>query len=119
MRNIDDHDESVDVAKCRSHGDPLTGVRTSCLLDQLQNFHCVKNFNLDIMHDMLEGVCPYEVKLVLFQFIFIDKFFTLSELNQRIKSFHYSLDDRKNKPTTLQSERLRRPSDHKLGQKAA
>ena len=119
MRGIDDHDDSVSAATCRSHGDPLTGVRTSCHLDQLQNFHCVKNFNLDIMHDMLEGVCPYEAKLLLFQFIFIDKFFTLTELNQRIKSFHYSLDDRKNKPTTLQYERLRRPSDHKLGQKAA
>lgn len=88
-------------------------------LNNLQNFHCVTNYNLDVMHDMLEGVCPYEVKLLLNHFIFSEQFFTLSELNQRIRSFHYSKTDKKNKPTALASDRLRNSKDHKLAQKAA
>jgi hypothetical protein len=68
---------------------------------------------------MLEGVCPYEVKLLLNHFIFSDKFISLSEVNQRIKSFHYSFTDKKNKPSVLAYDRLRNAADHKLGQKAA
>ncbi len=119
MREIDSHDDAVDVASLRRNGDPETGVRTSCPLNTLQNFHCVTNYNLDAMHDMLEGVCPYEVKLLLNQFIFSDQFITLSELNQRIKSYHYSFTDKKNKPSVLAYDRLRNATDHKLGQKAA
>lgn len=119
MREIDDHDDSVEATILRRNGDPVTGVRQSCPLNHLQNFHCVTNYNLDVMHDMLEGVCPYEVKLLLNQFIFVDQLITLAELNQRIKSFHYSFNDKKNKPSALASDRLRKPSDHKLGQKAA
>lgn len=69
------------------------------------------------MH-MLEGECPHEVKLLLNHFIFSEQFFTLSEFNQCIRSFHYSKTD-KNKPTVLASDRLRNTKDHKLGQKAA
>lgn len=119
QREIDDHDDSVEAVALRRNGDPETGVRTFCPLNSLQNFHCVTNYNFDVMHDMLEGVCPYEVKLLLNQFIFSEQFFTLPELNQRLRSFHYSFTDKKNKPSALASDRLRKPADHKLGQKAA
>lgn len=119
MHGIDSHDDAVDVASLRRNGDRDTGVRTSCPLNTLQNFHCVTNYNLDAMHDMLEGVCPYEVKLLLNHFIFSDKFISLSEVNQQIKSFHYSFTDKKNKPSVLAYDRLQNAADHKLGQKAA
>ncbi|CAB4034289.1 Hypothetical predicted protein [Paramuricea clavata] len=119
QREIDDHDDSVEAAALLRNGDSGTGVRTSCSLNNLQNFHCVTNYNLDVMHDMLEGVCPYEVKLLLNHFTFSEQFFTLSKLNQRIRSFHYSKTDKKNKPTVLASDRLRNSKDHKLAQKAA
>ena len=95
MREIDSHDDAVDVVSLRRNGDLDTGVRTSCPLNLLQNFHCVTNYNLDTMHDMLEGLCPCEVKLLLNHFIFSDQFITLSDVNQRIKSYHYSFTDKK------------------------
>ena len=119
MLDMDAHDDAVDVASLRQNGDRETGVRTSCPLNSLQNFHCVTNYNLDAMHDMLEGVCPYEVKLLLNHFIFSDQHITLSEVNQQIKSFHYSFTDKKNKPSVLVYDRMQTASDHKLGQKAA
>ncbi|KAJ8039915.1 hypothetical protein HOLleu_14068 [Holothuria leucospilota] len=119
QRTPDDHDECAEDALQRQRGDPFSGVRRPCPLNVLRSFHCVTNYNMDIMHDMLEGVCPYEIKLVLHQLILIDRFITLNELNQRLKSFHYSFIDRKNKPSAVLPERLRNITDHKLGQKAS
>lgn len=70
------------------------------------------------MHDMLEGVCPYEVKLLLHQFIYVDHFITLEDFNQRFKAFHFPFNDRKNKPSAVMPDRLRNIADHKLRQKA-
>lgn len=107
QRTIEDHDDDVEVAAQRLHGDPATGIRNSCSLNTLRNFHCITNYNLDIMHDMLEGVCPYEVKLLLHQFIFVDNFISVAALNQRLRSFSYAFSDRKNKPSALGFDRLR------------
>jgi hypothetical protein len=57
------------------------------------------------MHDILEGCLQYELKLVLQQFITVDKKFTLSELNSRILAFAYGVDS-KNKPQPISTERL-------------
>lgn len=119
LRTVEDHDESVQIALQIQRGDSDTGIRNECPLNVLQNFHCITNFNLDIMHDLQEGVCPYEVKLLLHRFISIDKFFTAGEFNQRLHSFQYAYSDRKNKPSTVLPDRIRNLTDHKLGQKAA
>lgn len=117
-RTIEDHDLACEIAMQR-HGDPATGVRSQCLLNSLRCFHCTTNHNLDVMHDLLEGVCPYEVKLILHQFIFNDHFISLRELNQRLKAFQYGFTDRKNKPTALSHDRMTNQNDRKLGQKAS
>jgi len=33
------------------------GIKSSCLLNTLQYFHVVENSTVDILHDVLEGVC--------------------------------------------------------------
>ena len=118
-RTIEDHDAAAEVASQRRQGDPETGVRNNCPLNTLRCFHCTTNYNLDVMHDMLEGVCPYEVKLVLNQLIFIDHLISFKELNQRLKAFQYGFGDNKNKPSVVLRDRLLNLNDRKLGQKAA
>lgn len=49
------------------------------------------------MHDVFEGIVPYEVSLVLQQLI-KDNIFTLDFLNCRISSFQYGSVDARNKP---------------------
>lgn len=74
-----------------------TGVKEDSCLNKLQYFHVTENTCVDIMHDILEGVAPLEVRLMLQHFIYEEKFFTLELLNQRISSFDYGYGNEKNK----------------------
>ena len=94
-----------------------TGVSRNCILNDLGYFHVVDNVAMDIMHDLLEGVLPMEVKLVMK--VLIDrKEFSLLELNSRISSFSYGFTDKQNCPTQFTVHGLSNPKGSS-GQKAA
>ena len=40
------------------------GVKRSCSLNSLKYFNTCENFSVDIMHDILEGVAQYEMKML-------------------------------------------------------
>lgn len=75
------------------------GVKKTCLLNSLQLFHTSENYAVDIMHDLLEGVVQYELKLV-FQHLFKNSI-SVSMLSERIVSFNYGYTQRKNRPSGL------------------
>lgn len=98
-------DYDIDVAT----DDPsTTGIKTTCLLNDVHNFHVTNNFAPDIMHDLLEGVCSLEVHLVL-ETLIQDGYFTLDLLNSRITSFDYGIPDAKNKPSVISANKLQNP----------
>lgn len=51
------------------------------------------------MHVLYEGVFPLHVRLLLKKLIYEDQFFTLDNLNERIKSFVYGRNESRNKPS--------------------
>lgn len=57
-----------------------TGLKQRCVLDELAFFSVVQNVTPDIMHNILEGVGPLEVKLVLSKLI-AEGHITLDTLN--------------------------------------
>lgn len=75
------------------------GVKRTCPLNSLRYFHSSDNFAVDIMHDLLEGVVQYELKL-LFQYLVKDTI-CLKDLLERIQSFNYGYNERKNRPSTV------------------
>lgn len=75
------------------------GVKSSCLLNLLTYFHTTENFSVDVMHDILEGVAQYELKL-LFAY-FKEQHVTLGELNLRIQSFDYGFMESNNRPVAV------------------
>ena len=95
------------------------GIKGSCLLNKLKYFHVVENVTVDPMHDILEGLAPYELKLILCSFIFDRQYFSLQLLNARVASFDYGVTDSRNKPTLLTLAELRDQQKHNLNQKAA
>ena len=68
----------------------------------------------DVMHDVLEGCGPYEMKEMLRLFI-SRKYFTLDYLNARIDSFAYGVSEISDKPSVISVATLN-SSDHKLNQ---
>lgn len=42
--------------------DKTFGVQSECALDELKYFDFLKSPSVDIMHDLLEGVVPLEIK---------------------------------------------------------
>lgn len=46
-----------------------TGIRENSVWNSLQNFHVVQNYSVNIMHDLLEGVCIYDLKIIFNKFI--------------------------------------------------
>ena len=77
------------------------GIVTGCLLNELDYFHVTENYTPDVMHDLLEGICPYIVRLFLCVLMREKKLFDLNFLNDRIQSFNYGSTDMSNKPPTL------------------
>lgn len=53
------------------------------------------------MHDVLHGVANYVLRAVIYQFIFVNKYFTLETLNSRIQSFNFGPNKNLNKPPEI------------------
>ena len=78
----------------------------SNLVWQSRYFHVVGGLPPDAMHDILEGVLQYCVKLTLRVFVLEKKFFTADELNRRILMLDYGYQHDGNKPSTIQKTRI-------------
>lgn len=74
----------------------VMGVKRSCILNSLQYFNTCDNFSVDIMHDILEGVAQYEMKLLLHHLM--DNYTTSKEIHKRIKNFNNGYVEQANKP---------------------
>ncbi|XP_048042264.1 uncharacterized protein LOC125265811 isoform X1 [Megalobrama amblycephala] len=77
------------------------GVKRTCLLNDLQYFHICDNYAPDIMHDILEGVGQYEIKLLL---EYLSGVISRQGICNRIYSFNYGYLERKNRPTRVNLE---------------
>lgn len=80
------------------------GVKKTCLLNTLNFFHSSDNYAVDIMHNLLEGVVQYVLKLV-FQYLVNQKYLFLESLSQRIQRFNYEYVERKNRPSGLKIDK--------------
>lgn len=71
------------------HDSQKTGIKEYCAWNKVNNFHVAENYSVDIMHDLLEGVCNYDLGLILHDLIISKKLLTLDNLNFKIKFFQY------------------------------
>lgn len=76
-----------------------TGIKEECVWHILPDFHLTENFAVDIMHDLFEGVCIYDLSNLLHVLIYDLNLFSLDCLNNRLKSFNFG--DEKSKPPLI------------------
>ena len=79
------------------------GINRLSILEEIPGFSVTCGLPHDIMHDLFEGVIPYQMKLLLCHCVG-KKYFTIEELNVRIAAFDF-LD---NKPSEIDSSVCRR-----------
>lgn len=79
-----------------------------CAFHAVTNFHIIKNHSVDIMHDLFEGVCRYDLGKVLFHLIYKDKLFSCEMLNNRIYSFDYGDQHSTNKPPAINVDAIKK-----------
>lgn len=87
------------------------GIKDKCLLNELENFNTITNPTVDVMHDFLEGIVPYELNL-FFKYLISKRKITLQNLNDKIQSFNFGYLERKNFPSSVNLEKG-------IGQRAA
>ena len=56
MRTIDNYSDDVNTNNFMS-----TGIYGESVLNQINSFHVVTNYCVDIMHDIFEGICHYDM----------------------------------------------------------
>lgn len=92
------------------------GVNYRGILNDIPLFN-VADWQLpqDVMHVLLEGVLPLEIKLLLHHFIIIKKLFTLHHFNVRLNSFIFGYTCTKSKPSKIDENHLIDGNLHQSG----
>lgn len=83
-----------------------SGIKERCVFESISSFHVTDNWSFDIMHDLYEGVCKYDL-CKIFLYCIDNKFFSLSTLNNRKQYFCYGTCEMGNMSGPLTIERLK------------
>ena len=59
------------------------------------------------MHDVLEGVLQYEVKLMLQYMIIIESYFTLNMFNSKLENLELDATESVNRPTSISAKNIK------------
>ena len=94
------------------------GIKRETVLSLLPYYHPACNDSVDIMHDLFEGVLPFETKLPLYHLIYEIKCIPLLDLNDRIKAGDYGKSNSKSRPSTISESHFKR-ADSALGQRSS
>ena len=96
-----ENDDSGEVSK-------ESGINRNSVLNDLKYFHvCNGSLIPDIMHDVLEGVLQYEVKLMLQYMINIESYFTLNMFNSKLENLELDAAESVNRPTSISAKNIK------------
>ncbi|XP_023199004.1 uncharacterized protein LOC111610276 isoform X1 [Xiphophorus maculatus] len=96
LRTEDEHAQHCQTVQADPRLPHVYGVKRVCLLNSLQYFNMANNFSVDMMHDILEGVGQFEVKLIL-KYIH-SNFLSTEQVAGRIHAYDYGFNQQRNRP---------------------
>lgn len=76
------------------------GIKFRSILNDLQFFKLCDSISVDIMHDILEGIIPYELNLFIDELLKL-KLISLPHLNERLHLYDFGSINRSNKPSPI------------------
>jgi hypothetical protein len=119
MRDEDTHEQhcqQIEDPDLRTHLSVNYGVNSWSVLRKINNFKVTECLPFDIMHVLLEGVVTKEIRLLLQHCLHL-KYFSLTNLNKRIRDIDLGHNESRNRPIPIAKVTIDR--DDKLGQRAA
>lgn len=84
LRNYENYLEDISTNDFK-----LTGIYQEPIFNQLNVFHATTNYSIDIMHDIFEGICHYNMCHIIKYYTENVKIFSLHTLNLRKQNFNY------------------------------
>lgn len=108
LRTRENYDQDVKLSYSE------TGIKETCVFHDIDDFHITENVSVDIMHDLLEGICGYVLRYLLYTFIHVKKYFTLDILNLRIQNFNFNDNERSSKPPIIKMKNTKKKINLKL-----
>lgn len=118
LRTKEDLEKQVKIVLENPRKSKIFGINGDTELNKLTNFNSTENIIFDPMHDLLEGIVPLEIKIVLNYYIFEKKYFDIEFLNKRIHSFRYGCIEIKNKPSANFTDEIIKSNSNKIKQKS-
>ena len=70
-----------------------TGIKATCAFSELPNFNVADSFPPGIAHDLLEGVLPMLLSLVLTSIVLVKKYISLQKVNELIRNFTWGTEE--------------------------
>lgn len=83
------------------------GVVNKSVLCKIKSFDVTKMLTMDLMHNLLEGVCDVEMKAILYHLIEELHLLTYKQLNILIDTFPYPPELAKNKPSVIEKHHVK------------
>lgn len=96
IRRIDTYNQTIQCIMNSANVDvkETRGIKMRCVLNDLKYFHILKNWSVDIMHDLNEGITPFVLKGFFKKMIELG-LYSIESLNNWVQSFDYgSLNQR-------------------------
>ena len=85
-----------------------TGIKEECIFNRLPDFHVTENFAVDIMHDILEGICESDLIALIKYCTLEKKYFSFIELNSLLKSYDWGITDSGSIPPPILEKDLKK-----------
>ena len=96
----------------RDHYSTSFGINRISKLEEVPGFSVISGLPHDLMHDLFEGVVPYELKLLIKHCV-SNKYYTIKQLNNRMARFDFPSD----RPSDIDPELIAK--DKKIRQSAS
>ncbi|XP_022164770.1 uncharacterized protein LOC111029861, partial [Myzus persicae] len=82
-------EDSLLMRNITNYNNSKTGVHGESFLNKIPSFHVTQNYCVDVMHDLFEGICHYDMCHIIKYFTENVKYFSLDTLNLRKSNFNY------------------------------
>lgn len=106
LRTKTEYEESLNFIKENDSEDYKTtkGLKRHCVFNKLDHFHILDNLSADIVHDILEGVAPFFVRL-FFESLIKNNILSLSQIWGKVRDYNYGFSNKNYKPSKIKLEK--------------